>query len=121
MTIFWVKSSIILSKLAQNFFSPVQKRNNLQFCDIIGYKKRKVAVFGFGMDKNQDPGSGINISDPRHGVTVFLYLESSGDSSGAAHVRPHLVHLAGGLDGDPPRVKGHALPHQHHRFHILHQ
>jgi hypothetical protein len=25
-----------------------------------------VAVFGSGMDKNQDPGSGINIPDPQH-------------------------------------------------------
>jgi hypothetical protein len=25
-----------------------------------------VAVFGSGMGKNQDPGSGINIPDPQH-------------------------------------------------------
>jgi hypothetical protein len=25
-----------------------------------------VAVFGPGMGRNQDPGSGINISDPQH-------------------------------------------------------
>jgi hypothetical protein len=27
-----------------------------------------VAVFGSGMDKNQDPGSGINIPDPQHSM-----------------------------------------------------
>ncbi len=49
-----------------NFFSP------LSF----------VAVFGSGMDKNQDPGSGINIPDPQHVkknktfhiLTIFLAI-----------------------------------------------
>ncbi len=62
------KSSIILCKL-----------NNFQFCDICGYKKRYRApnffpsslllLFldpGSGIDKNQDPGSGINIPDFQH-------------------------------------------------------
>ncbi len=36
--------------MATNFFSPFSF----------------IAVFGSGMGKNQDPGSGINISDPQH-------------------------------------------------------
>jgi hypothetical protein len=60
MTIFWIKSSIILCKLAQIFFY-ASKKNNLQFCDICGYKK--------GGDKFFSPlssGCGINIPDPQH-------------------------------------------------------
>jgi hypothetical protein len=81
VTIFWVKTSIILGKLGQIFFFSISKINNIQFCEICGYKEwfdKKncsplsfVAVFGSGirdpgsgMGKNQDPGSGISIPDP---------------------------------------------------------
>jgi hypothetical protein len=66
-TIFWLKISIILRKLAPNIFPAFQKYNNVQFCEIFGYKKRYdnnffsplsfVAVFGSGMGKR----SGINM------------------------------------------------------------
>jgi hypothetical protein len=36
LTIFWVESSIILCKLGQIFFSPVQNEYNFQFCDFCG-------------------------------------------------------------------------------------
>jgi hypothetical protein len=45
--------------MTSNFFSP------LSF----------VAVFGSGMGKNQDPGSGINIPDPQHcSVPFYSFL-----------------------------------------------
>jgi hypothetical protein len=59
------------------FFSSAFQ-NCLQIWEIHGSKKKKVmkkifftplsfiAVFGSGMGKNQDPGSGINIPDPQH-------------------------------------------------------
>ncbi len=71
VTIFWVKSSTILWKLAQIFSSAFQKLNNLQFCEICDYKKRYGNKFFstplfcscfeirdpiYGMGKNQDPG-----------------------------------------------------------------
>ncbi len=56
---FWLKSSIILWKLAQIFFSAVQNWNELQYCEICGYIKSYdnkifsplsfVAVFGTGI------------------------------------------------------------------------
>jgi hypothetical protein len=68
VTIFGVKSSIILCKFAQIISSPVQKSNNFQFCDICGYKNRYdihpsllllLLNLGSEMDKKriQDPGS----------------------------------------------------------------
>jgi hypothetical protein len=63
VTIFWVKTSIILGKLGQIFFFRISKLNNIQFCEIWGYKKwfyKKnfshlsfVAVFG---SEIRDPG-----------------------------------------------------------------
>jgi hypothetical protein len=32
------------------------------------------AVVGSGIDKNQDPGSGINIPDPQHCILHFYFL-----------------------------------------------
>jgi hypothetical protein len=43
--------------MTTNFFSP------LSF----------VAVFGSGMDKNQDPASWINIPDPKHWFQYFIF------------------------------------------------
>ncbi len=40
VTIFWIKSSIILLKLAQIFFFSTSKLRNFQFCEICGYMKR---------------------------------------------------------------------------------
>ncbi len=93
VTFFWVKSSIILWKLAQIFFFCTSK---LKYCSILWnlllHKKVWQQIFftplfcfcfwirdprseiqdprseirdpGSGMGKNQDPGSGINIPDP---------------------------------------------------------
>jgi hypothetical protein len=76
MTTFLVKSSIILCKLSQIFLFTSSKKiiYNFQFCDICGYNKKVekifftplfivVAVFGPGMDKNQNPGSGMRNTD----------------------------------------------------------
>ncbi len=59
-----------------NFFSsPEPKLCNFLFCEICGYKKGiktnfppSFVVVRSGIDKNQDPGSGINtgILDPQH-------------------------------------------------------
>jgi hypothetical protein len=68
--------------LAQIFFFTSSKSNNFQYCDICAYKKKEgqqsffsppsfVAVFGSGMDKNLDPGSGISIPDPEHWKVNF--------------------------------------------------
>jgi hypothetical protein len=64
--------------------SAYQKLNNIQFCEICGYKKRYdnkffsplsfLAVFGSGMGKNQDRGSGINIPDPQHWCNYMLRI-----------------------------------------------
>jgi hypothetical protein len=85
VTNFWVKSTI--SDLPKNkIFLPIQKYNYLQFYYICGYKKmvEQKMIFsppllellldpgseirdpGTGRDKNQDPGSRINIPDPQH-------------------------------------------------------
>ncbi len=102
MTIFGVKSTIILCKLAQ-FFLPFQKYNNLIFCDICGYKKGRttnfspfsfVAVVGCGirdpgswMDKNPDPGSGINIPDLQHwSLTTGLHQVFSPITAGTYRI-----------------------------------
>ncbi len=83
VTIFLVKSSIILWKLGQNFFSALQNQNNFQFCEICGYIKRfdKKLFFtplfcccigsgirdpGWVKIRIQEQGSGINIPDPQH-------------------------------------------------------
>ncbi len=80
MAIFCIESYITLWKLA------IQTQNNFQFCEICGYKKGMtkhffsplsfVAVFGSGIGKNQDPGSGINISDPQHWYICFTLLNN---------------------------------------------
>jgi hypothetical protein len=79
---FWVKSSIILSKLTQIFFLQHFKNKIIyNFVQFVATKKvwKKKKFFtpllsccfwirdpGSEMDKNQDPGSGINIPDPQH-------------------------------------------------------
>jgi hypothetical protein len=90
VTIFWLKSSVILGKFAQIFSSAFQKRNSFQFCEICGYRKRYDKKFfftacpffcccfwirdpGSGMGKSQDPGSGINIPDPQHCVRILIH------------------------------------------------
>jgi hypothetical protein len=70
--------------MAQIFFFSISKINNVQFCEILGYKKRYnntffsplsfVPVFGSGMGKNQDPGSGINIPDLQHLLTLTIRM-----------------------------------------------
>jgi hypothetical protein len=87
VTIFWVKTSIILGKSGQIFFFSISKKTKnkiiFSFVKFVATKNglRKiffsplsfVAVFGSGirnpgsgMGKNQDSGSGINIPDPPH-------------------------------------------------------
>ncbi len=83
MTIFWVKSSLILQKIGPILFLEHFKNKIIyNFVKIVAIKKCMtpiflplsfVAVFGSGirdlgsrMSKNQDPGSGINIPDPQH-------------------------------------------------------
>ncbi len=71
VTIFWVKSSIILCKLAKKIFLTSSKIYNVQFCDICGYKKNMTTNFFLtplfcfcfwirdtrsGMDKIKDSG-----------------------------------------------------------------
>jgi hypothetical protein len=75
MKIFGLKSSIILCKLAQIFCAG--SKIILNFVILAATKKGKTTNFfhpsllflfldpGSGMDKNQDPGSGINIPDPQ--------------------------------------------------------
>jgi hypothetical protein len=82
-------------KTGPNFFSSAfQKQNNLQFCEICGYKKGYDNTFFSplpslllrfldqgseirdpGWVKNQDPGSGIIILDPQH----WFYLGTGAD------------------------------------------
>jgi hypothetical protein len=89
VTIFWVKSSKKFFKLAKFFSSAVKKWNNLQFCEICGYKKSYDNKFFFtplfcccfwirdpGWVKIKDPGSGINIPDPQHWLRNKEKLES---------------------------------------------
>jgi hypothetical protein len=75
VTIFGVKSSIILRKLAHIFFFSTSKL--YQFAILWNLWLHKMLwqlIFfhpslldpGNGMGKNQDPGSGINIPDPQH-------------------------------------------------------
>ncbi len=87
MIIFWVKTSIILWYLAQIFSLSFQKQNNIQFCEIFGYKKKYDNKFfftplfcccfwirdpGSEMGKNQDLGSGINIPDPQQSLKLNI-------------------------------------------------
>jgi hypothetical protein len=91
---FWVKNSIILWKLTQIFFFSTSK---LTLCTILSslwllkkvwhqifFRPSVLLLFldpisgiqdpGSGMGKNQDPGSGINISNLQHCVyLIFLY------------------------------------------------
>jgi hypothetical protein len=71
---FWAKSTLIFSELAQIFFFTRSKIKIIfNFCDICGYKTSGTTIFpppllldpGSGMDKSQDPKSGINIPDPQ--------------------------------------------------------
>jgi len=77
VTIFWVKSSIILGKLGQIFFlQHIKNKIIFSFVKFVatknGLTKKNfhpclLLLFldpGSGMGKNQDPGSGINIPDP---------------------------------------------------------
>jgi hypothetical protein len=41
-----------------------------------------VAVFGSGMAKNQDPGSGINIPDPQHWLFSQMFSHKPGGGGG---------------------------------------
>jgi hypothetical protein len=76
VTIFWVKSSIILVNLAQIFFVQHFKNKIIyNFVKFMAFKKGMTTIFfhpsllllfldpGTGI---RDPGSGINISDPQH-------------------------------------------------------
>jgi len=45
-----------------------------------------VAVFGSGMAKNQDPGSGINIPDPQHWLFSQMFSHKPGEGG-----RRHLM------------------------------
>jgi hypothetical protein len=86
MTIFGVKCSIFFCKLTHIFSSLVQKENICKIVIFVATKKGRTRNYfhssllllflvpGSGMDKNQDPGSGINISDQQH---CLLYLLDS--------------------------------------------
>ncbi len=63
VTIFWVKSSIILWKLAQIFF------RSISLCCCFWIRDR-----GSRMGKNQDPGSGIYIPDPQNWLFTSDFL-----------------------------------------------
>jgi hypothetical protein len=84
VTIFWGKIFYYSLKIGPIFFRHFKNKNNLQFCEIYGYKKGKTTKTTFcfhpsllllfwdpdlrsgNMGKNQNPGSGINIPDPQH-------------------------------------------------------
>jgi hypothetical protein len=79
VTIFWVKTSIILGKLGQIFFFSLSKIKKIfSFVKFLATKNGLTKKFfhpcllllfldpGSGMGKNQDPGSGINIPEPQH-------------------------------------------------------
>ncbi len=88
VTIFSLKSSIILWKSAQIFFFSISKKNNFQFCEICGYKKGVTTDFftpllllfldqGFeirdprsGLGKKSGSGIRINIPDPQHCIQL---------------------------------------------------
>jgi len=88
-TIFWLKISIILQKLAPNIFPAFQKYNNVQFCEICGYIKRYDIKFFFtplfcccfwirdprsGFRDGKKSGSGIRDKHPGS-ATLVLTLE----------------------------------------------
>jgi hypothetical protein len=76
MTIFWVKSSIILCKLDQILTSPVKNKIIFNFVIFVATKKGTnffhsslmLLFLDPGLTKImiRDPGSGINILDPQH-------------------------------------------------------
>jgi hypothetical protein len=86
MTTFWVESSIILCELPKNF--PHQLKINIIYNFVIFVATRigrttnffhpsLLLLFldpGSGMDKNQDPGSGINIPDTQHREQLFFFF-----------------------------------------------
>ena len=49
------------------------------------------------------------------------HLQCGSNCRRAAHVGPHLVHLAGWLDGDAARVECHPLAHQDNWRRVLHK
>jgi hypothetical protein len=73
------KKNLWFLSLAHIYFFRYMFENKKIFkvCDIFGHKKGRTTNFflllillplldpGFGMEKNQDPGSGINIPDPQ--------------------------------------------------------
>jgi hypothetical protein len=67
MTVFWVKSSKILCKLAQIFFFTCSKKENIfNFVLFMDTKKVEQIVFHPSLLLLfLDPGSGINIPDPQ--------------------------------------------------------
>ncbi len=83
MTFFGVKSTKILCKLTQFFFFICSKiKYFLKFVIFVAKKKVGQQFFPppllllmfdpvFGIVKNQDPGSGINIPDPQHCLNVL--------------------------------------------------
>ncbi len=70
MNNFWVKSSIILSVLTKKF--PLLFRCYCWIRD----PGSGIRDPGSGMDKNQNPGSWINIPDPQHWY-IALYIRRS--------------------------------------------
>jgi hypothetical protein len=86
VTIFWVKSSIILWKLAKILFSGTSKLKYVQFCEICGYIKRYdikfflslsfVANFGCGI---RDPGVKIIRNEKMNVYLKKMYLQINPD------------------------------------------
>jgi hypothetical protein len=77
MTNFWLKSTLIFSVLATKTFFTCSKIKlfTILYTVCVAIKNGRTkkcfpssfgAFVGSGMDKNQDPGSGINIPDPQH-------------------------------------------------------
>jgi hypothetical protein len=96
MKIFWVKlkSTMILSFLAKKIFFTCSKIKLFTILWYLWLQKVDVqknfspssgAVVGSGMDKNQDPGSGINIANRNTGSKdiYFLMLRAPGGRGGA--------------------------------------
>ncbi len=81
VTIFWVKSSIILWKLAQIFFFSTSKLKKFSILWNLWLHKKVwqiffspfsfVAVFGSGIRDGKKSGSEINIPDPQHCLAPY--------------------------------------------------
>jgi hypothetical protein len=87
LAIFGVKSSIILSKLAQLFFRQFKINITFNFMILVATKKGQQICFQpsllllfldsrSGMDKNQDLESGINIPDLQHWLDLLQLFAS---------------------------------------------